>query len=235
MSNLNCVVAFGNSITGSANCYPFQGLSVTANGDSTSSALQWNTPPLVAAGNILFKNLAVSGTAIDTGTDNVVSVVQTYAPLIVANRSAAPSSGSGGAARPTRKFIASLLPVSNDGAIAGGTVATCIAKVVALVAMLKDTYSFHAVILGTELPRATTLTEPNRLLYRSTLITPGWAAANRVDGIFDLAGDATMGNPATISNATYYEQVTQTHPTTAGAAILAPIWKATLDAAIAAL
>ena len=77
------------------------------------------------------------------------------------------------------------------------------------------------------------MTEPNRTTYNSTLTGAGWAAANGIDYIIDLASQATMGNPATCSNTTYYQD--GVHPTEVGYALLAPIYLSGINALVALL
>jgi hypothetical protein len=73
----------------------------------------------------------------------------------------------------------------------------------------------------------------NRLAFNSLITVAGWAAANGIDAIIDLAAQTIMGNPANCSNMTFY--VDGVHPTVAGATLLAPIYLAGIDALIGLL
>lgn len=234
MSKLYCVISMGDSITGSAACYPFKAFSLTSRGDSTTAAAQ-ATATYTLPGNIVFRNMAVSGTRLSLSTDNMTTVAQDYVDPLITTKSIIPTSGTGGAARPTRKYILTLLAGSNDGCLASASVATFVANVVAFCAARKAA-GFDKVILGTVLPRsdvAGPLNEANRLTYNATITAPGWAEANGIDGIFDFGSHAIMGVKANNTDTTYYSDLI--HPTSAGHELLAPIWQAKLDEVIATL
>lgn len=239
MSKLVILGVGGDSITGChdvGTCYPYQYLSVNPVGDCGAAITQsWpQYYATVSSKNVIAKNLGVSGARLIVNANNMTDVATTYGdPMVTASGGAV--AGGGSSPIPQRRYVYSVFPGSNDGCI-DGTVATFVSEVVAFCAARKAA-GWNAVIIGTVLPRADIsgpLLETNRLAYNSTITASGWAAANGIDGIFDLGGDPTMGNIATCSNPTYYN-TDLIHPTTAGHAILAPIWGATLSTVIAGL
>jgi lysophospholipase L1-like esterase len=239
MSKLIILGIGGDSITGCsdiANCYPYQGLNVSAKGSCSLSFTQaWVTYNTILSGiPVLAKNLGVSGARLATMTDNMTSVAQTYGdPMITTSGGSV--AGGGATVIPQRRYVYSVLAGSNDGCL-DGTVAQFVADVVAFCAARKAA-GWNAVIIGTVLPRTDAggpMTDSNRVIYNSTITAAGWAAANGIDGVFDLASDTIMGNIANCSNPTYYNS-DQIHPTTAGHARLAPIWGATLSSVISGL
>jgi len=92
------------------------------------------------------------------------------------------------------------------------------------------------VVIGTILSRKDAFGEglsPTFNTRRATVnaIIRTWVGVH-VDAIADVAADGTMGTDAVADNATYYS-TDKIHPTAAGHAILAPIWKAAVNSVLA--
>lgn len=112
---------------------------------------------------------------------------------------------------------------SNDFA-AGDSAATIYTNVTSIVNSLKAISGFAGKISWqTGLPRSN-ITDSVRITYNASVV--GNAAA--VDNVMDAGSDAIMGNSANVSNATYYKQPDQTHPTVAGDALILPYWSTPL-------
>lgn len=242
MSKLVIVGFFGDSITGCTAvgvCWPYQYLGATGIGDcgSPSSQAGCQYYGTISGVPVVAKNLAISGTRLNTGSPSITSQATGYGdPMVTGSGGAV---GSGGVTPiPTRKFIAVFMPGSNDGCI-NGTVAQFAADVATWAAARKAA-GWHKRILCTPVTRGDgVLAEPNRQIYLSIVNAAGWAAANNIDAIADFGNDSIMGNPANLplnngGDTTYFNS-DNTHPTTVGHARLAPILHTILDPIIAAV
>lgn len=222
------LVHSGDSIAGSNSpaSYFHQAYGWTPIGDNTSAAFQ--APATYYSGNIIARNMAVAATRLNTnGGDDLVPMALVYIDPII-------PMGYVGAT--IRKYIFTCAIGSNDGALGGYATTALYAAAVASCCGLRRTAGYNSLGMCTLLPRKDgTMSEVNRLSYNATLTGGGWAAGHGIDFIINLDSEATMGNPASCDNATYYEQVTKVHPTAAGHLLLAPIYLAAVNAAIAAL
>lgn len=231
------LVAGGDSISFAAVSYFYQYLGVSAAdvpalGKSYTTAAQLSTQSFKNAdGSIVARNMAVPGTRLNTnGFPDLVPL----APLLI--DTVVSPIASQRAANNFRKHIFSNYIGSNDGAGGLGQSAADYAALVVACCAARKAAGFDRVILGTLLPRAdtTTMPEASRLAYNTILRTPGWAAANGIDGIFDFAIHPIMGDPANLSNTDYF-LVDKIHPAQGGYALLVPTYAATMTAVLATL
>ncbi len=137
----------------------------------------------------------------------------------------------------TRRYIFTTAIGSNDGALGGLADYTTYAAAVATCCVARKTAGYNLVGICTLLPRSSGMIEANRLGYNALVMDSSWRSGHGIDFAIDLASQAIMGDPANTTNATYYDQnpVAGIHPTAAGHALLAPIYLAGVNAAIAML
>jgi hypothetical protein len=249
MSNLIILGIGGDSITGCTSvgiCYPYQGLNVNAYGDCGVDIIQAACTYYATIGsvNVIAKNLGISGTRLlpVTGPQSMTNIAQNFGDPMV-TPSGGQVSATSPSPRPTRKYIYSLLAGSNDGCLGSpNNTPAGFAINVATFVNARKMAGWDKVIIGTVLPRndmGGPLSNSNRLSYNAIIRDPVWLAANNVDGLFDIGlgvsgGGTIMGDITTCSDSTYFNS-DQIHPKTAGHAIIAPIWLATLTTAIASL
>jgi hypothetical protein len=206
----------GDSITGcysSNNDWPFQLLNVVGVGDCGQPTMQGFAT--YQSGNILMRNMAISGTRLAAGSNPVTSIALTWVDPIAAVKSFP------GGQRRVYEYICAI--GSNDGAIDSYATPALYAAAVAANAQLRRTAGFDKILLTTLLPRGDgTMTEPNRLAYNATLTNAAWQIANGIDGVIDFASQPIMGNPANLTNTLYYN-TDLIHPTALGQSLLVPI------------
>ena len=235
MTTITIIVCGGDSLTATAIDYPYQAYGFTSVGDGGLPDVQ--AACVYRNGNILMKNMGITGTRLNTnGYPDLVPLAPVYIDPIVANKTTISTSGT--TVAPLRKYIFSCFIGSNDGALGNFATADLYAAAVASACVARKTAGYDFAIVGTLLPRSDgIMTEPNRLLYNSTIKGVGWAAGHGIDGIFDMASDAIMGDPANLplnnGGVTTWYSADNVHPTQAGQARLAPIWLATVNAIIA--
>ena len=168
--------------------------------------------------NYIIKNMAVSGTRLNSnGFPDLVPLAPGYIDPVFAVK--VESQFGGSSSVPTRKYIFLDAIGSNDGAVGnfGGTDVSDYVAADSAMCAARVTAGADAVLRTTLLPRNDgLLTEPNRLTFNTLVPT-----VTTYNVIVDLASQSTMGNPSTCGNTTYY--VDGVHPTSAGAALLAPI------------
>lgn len=227
-------VVGGDSIAGSQGSWFFQYLGVTTTGDAGVPAVQSAQTYYATKGanSIVARNMGISGTRLNTnGFPDLVPLAPGYIDPIFASQTGIGTGGSTPLSR--RASIFSCAIGRNDGAIAAYATPTLFAAAVASACRDRKAAGAQKLIMATILPAASIPTEPNRLAFNATITDPAWMAANQIDGIFDFASEPTMGNPANISNPTYYAD--QIHPTAAGYALLVPYVTSTMNAVIASL
>jgi hypothetical protein len=209
----------GDSISGCAGRWPFQYLATPSRGDCGNPIVQ--NSAFYVVGNILFLNMAISGTKL-TGANGSNTVASTYIdPILQAKNTQLISDGKGTSKLTKRKYLYSCGIGSNDAATGGLANATAYANAVAANAQARRTAGADLIALCTLLPRDdATMTEPNRLEYNSNLTNASWRLANGIDYVFDLAADPVMGVFANCSNITYY-QADKVHPQDLGSGLIA--------------
>lgn len=231
-----CWAITGDSITGPTICWPWQYLDVASLGDAGSplSEAPYSYLSTVAASwPILMQNFAVTGTRL-AGANGVTSLCPTYVDPIPANKIVA-GSKTGPDIAPQRYYVFSCSIGSNDGAKDSYATPALYAAAVAAQCQLRKTAGFDRAIMSTLLPRGDgNMPEPDRLAYNATITAPTWQVANGIDGIFDFASDPIMGNPANLTNLTYY-QADEVHPTQYGQSLLVPYVTSTMNTLIAGL
>ena len=233
---ISSVVNSGDSISANPSSFFYQALNLTAVPNGSINIDEW---VLIQAGSTFYstaanapliaRNMAIPSTRLNTnGYPDLVPLAPLYIdPIIPVGYSDPPFDAQ-------RKYIFVTDIGSNDGAIDGYATPALYAAAVATCCQARKTSGYDLAAMCTLLPRNDgVMTEPNRTAYNSTLTGAGWAAANQIDCIIDLAGQAIMGNYANCSDSTYY--VDGVHPTTAGYALLAPIWLAGINALVALL
>lgn len=210
------IVVGGDSISAVTGTWVYQSISVTSRGDGGLPGSQKAMTYRKSDGSILLLNMAITGTRLNTnGFPDLVPLAPGYIDPVVATKTV-----TGGST--TRRYIFVNAIGSNDSATDGlGSVANY-AAAVASSCTDRKTAGFDLCAMATLLPRNDgPLTEPNRTGYNALLTDSSWRGSHGIDYVLDLASETTMGNPATCSNATYYQD--GIHPTTAGHALLAPI------------
>jgi hypothetical protein len=213
MTGLLIWVASGDSITGCGGCWPYQVLGVTSIGDCGQKETQ--KPCTYYAPGIIACDMGISGLRLNTNPGDLDQIAPAWIDPV-----AAVKSYPGGKAR---RYLYTCSIGSNDGALGGLATPAEYAAAVAVHCVARKTAGFDKAVMTTLLPRGTGMTEGNRLAYNALLVDAAWRAAHGIDGVIDFAADSIMGDPANLSNATWYEQVTRVHPTDAGQARLAPI------------
>jgi hypothetical protein len=234
--------------------YQYLGLTPTYPSDDVfgGGAVEHQSFRTYKSGNVIFKNMSITGSGYTNSTymSFYELLKNGYIDSIVANKairiigSPAPSEriylltcelGSNEGA----KFMGDPDPPNNPTWPVTSTVPDYIAAVVQTMAARK-TAGWDLIGLQTLLPRSDTsfLNETDRATYNSTITATGWAAANGIDFIIDVASDSIMGNPANLpanngGDTTWY--LDNAHPTTAGQARLVPYGAVHLDPIIAAL
>jgi hypothetical protein len=217
----------GDSIAGIQNSYFYQAFGFASTGDAgvvlmQSSAIYYYGKDLIA------RNMAITGTRLGGASPNLNALAPGSIDTIIPTSRLYPPLDR------VRKYIFTTAIGSNDGALGGFATPALYAAAVAACCQARKAAGYDLVGMCTLLPRNDgVMTEPNRTTYDSTLTGVGWAAANQIDFICDLASDSIMGDPANCSNTMWY--VDGVHPTTAGYARLAPIYLASILAAVATL
>jgi lysophospholipase L1-like esterase len=168
-------------------------------------------------GSILMLNMAITGTHLNTGGfPDLVPLAPGYIDPVVAHKAEIPSGVA------TRRYLFVNAMGSNDSALGGASTPADYATQNAAASVARKTAGFDLCAMTTLLPRNDgPMTEPNRTAYNSLLTDASWRASNNIDYVVDLASEATMGNPATCANTTYY--IDGIHPTSTGHALLASI------------
>jgi lysophospholipase L1-like esterase len=213
MTKLLCIVINGDSIASSVHTWAYQALGLTGRTDINYVG---NYSQTYFATNIIMKNGALGGTRLNTNPGDLVMWAPTLVDPIVANKTLI---GSGGA---TRKYLYVNAIGSNDAWMGGLGSYSAFADAVAASCTDRKIAGFDYVAMATGLPRNDTLTnETPRAGYNGLLRDSSWRAARGIDFLLDLASDTTMDNISTCADTTYYAD--GVHPTTAGAALLAPI------------
>lgn len=202
-----------NSITsvGNPRFVLAEGDSITANTGGTSYEFQGGpslSPRANGASN------AVAGASLNIGTNSLTNRLSAALQVVP------PSGGKNG-----RMYVYTMLIGRNDGA-SWGTPAAYAAAIASHVANVKAG-GYDRVVLCTLLPSTVAGFNAWRNSVNAIITGSGWAAANGVDAIADFAAEATMGPDAAASNTTYYPD--GTHPSTAGYALLAPVWAAAVN------
>lgn len=216
---LVCWCNTGDSISASASTWPYQYLGVASKGDAGVPAAQAGATYI--SGNVIAKNMAVAGTRLNTmGYPDVVPLALVDVDPIVAVKSLSPR-GSGASVAPSRRYVFSCAIGSNDAATGGLGSPEAYADAVGACAALRRAAGFDLLVLATLLPRGSILTEPNRLAYNARIKNAAFRATYGIDGIFDFASDPIMGDPASLTDPTYYDE-DEVHPTAAGQALLVP-------------
>lgn len=216
MSRLVVVIG-GDSLAGQSGSWAFQSIGVTSVGNDNAAVAQAASSYRKSDGTILMLNLGVAGTHLNTnGFPDLVPLATIYIDTVVAHKAEAP------AGLTTRKYLFVNTIGSNDGAIGGLASVSAYATATAAATVARKTAGFDFCAMATLPPRNDgVMTETNRTAYNAFLTDSSWRASNGIDYLIDLAGETTMGNPSTCSNATYYSD--GLHPTTAGHALLSPI------------
>lgn len=213
---LLCWVHTGDSISASDGTWPFRTLGVTTRGDSGLPHMQAAATYRNAAGTVLFKNMAISATRL-TGPNGVDQIVPAYVNPIYAVKMVA---GGAGVVQ-SRKYLVTCAIGSNDACVGEYANPTLFASAVAAQMQVCRANGADLIGLCTILPRNGTgvATAENRATYNGHLTDSSWRLANGIDYVFDVASEATMGNPDNVTNATYYSDLI--HPTAAGQQLLA--------------
>lgn len=227
MSIIVGLVHTGDSIGSIAGCYFFQAYGWTSTGDDTMP--DFEAMQTYYNGSIIARNLGISGSHLNAGNPtDLVSIAPAYIDSIIPAGYAVPPFDS------VRKYIFATAIGSNDGALGGLGSTDLYAAAVASCCRDRKTAGYDRVLMATLLPRSdNVVSEPNRTAYNARLTDASWRGTHGIDGVIDLASEPTMGNRANCSNTTYY--VDGIHPTFAGYTLLAPIYKAAIDAIIAGL
>jgi hypothetical protein len=229
------LVASGDSICAQSFGYFYQALGITrftvTDDDAISIPITASLTFYSAAASvpIITRNMAIPGTRLNTnGFPDLVPLAPLYIdPVIPAFYTSPPFDSS-------RKYIFTTAIGSNDGALGGYSTAAQYAGAVAQCCVARKQAGYALAAMSTLLPRNDgVMTEPNRTAFNSTITGAGWAAANGIDYIIDLASQTIMGNPANCSNTAYYSD--GVHPTALGASLPAPIFLAAVNAMIAML
>ena len=229
MSTKLIVGISGDSIAGPVNCWPYQALGVTSVGDASTPLMQRQCT--YYSGQMILRNMAITGGRLNGG-DGAVSVLRPlYVDILYAH------AGFAGSGASPRKSLYINAIGTNDGVLSTfGTVAAYADAVALDIAAAKTAGATYGYIVSI-LPRADIggpMIEANRLIYNALVTNAAWRLARNVDDCIDLASDSIMGNPANLTNATYYN-ADLIHPTTAGQARLAVIAIAKLNALVASL
>jgi hypothetical protein len=235
MTHLVGLVHSGDSIAGNnANAYFFQAWGWTGRGDQTAPATQ--AIATYYATNLIARNMGIGGTRLNSnGFPDLVPMAPGWIDTIIPTSYAVPPFGR------TRRYIFTTAIGHNDtcvGSYGPGNPGPYAADV-ATCCVARKSAGFNLAGICTILP-ATGVSgqaETDRLAYNALIISSSWRVAHGIDFAIDLASETTMGNPANCTNATYYLQdgVPGVHPTTTGHGLLAPIYKAAIDAAILTL
>jgi hypothetical protein len=214
------IVFAGDSIAAVDDSWTYQSIGATGNGGSGNQLMESLACYRKSDGSILVMNMAVAGSGLSVrGFPDLVQLAPGYIDPIVANKTivGAPSDY-------VRKYLFVNAIGSNDGGIDGlGSVANY-AAANAAAAVARKTAGFDLCAMTTLLPRLDTATmvESNRLAYNTLLRDSSWRASNGIDFLVDIASEATMGDPANVSNTTYYGDG-MTHPTTFGYSLIAVV------------
>jgi lysophospholipase L1-like esterase len=221
MTHKLVLVFGGDSISGGVGSWAFQSIGVTSVGDDGQPAVQAASGYQKADASILMLNMAIGGAQLA----NLSSIGPTYIDPVVVHKADTP------AGLIPRKYLFVNAMGSNDSAIDGFATVADYAAANAAAAVARKTAGFDICAMTTLLPRNDgPLTESHRNEYNALITNSSWRATNGIDYAVDLASEATMGNPATCANTTYY--IDGIHPTSTGQALLAPIaasvWAAVL-------
>lgn len=161
---------------------------------------------------------AVAGSALGTPADS--SSVNSLYGRKARDLSVIPTNKNG------RTFILTILIGRNDLlGYSGG--ATQYAANVATYAAAMKAGGFDKVAICTVLPSTLAGFNTQRNLLNAIYTGAGWAAANNIDAIIDLASVSGMGADSDASNAANYGD--GTHPTNAGYALLEPTFTAGIN------
>jgi hypothetical protein len=198
-----CWVHTGDSLSAGVTTWPWRYLNVTSKGDAGNIILQASYTYI--SGNILFRNMALSSTGLygDQTTNDVTLIAPTYVDPIPVVKSIPGITA--------RKYLFTTAIGTNDQAIGHDASATAYAASVATMAAARRSAGFDLVGLCTLLPSA-------RLAYNGCLTDASWRLSHSVDYVIDLAAETTVGNPANITNTTWY--VDQLHYTDASCTLL---------------
>lgn len=194
MTNL-CWVHTGDSLSAGTTTWPWRYLGATSKGDAGNILFQAAYTYIV--GNILFRNMALSSTGLygDKTSNDVTLIAPTYVDPIPVVKSI-----SGITAR---KYLFTTAIGTNDQGIGHDATATAYAGSVATMAQSRRTAGFDLIGLCTLLP-SQSMVEANRLEYNGCLTSSSWRTSHGIDYVIDLAAETTVGNPANVSNATWY-------------------------------
>lgn len=190
MSTELTVMICGDSISGCSGQWPYHAFNITSVGDCGDPLIQRTCT--YYSGLMLLRNMAISGTRLASGSNNVGVIRPTYVDPIYARKS---FSRSGATAR---KYLYINAIGSNDGAIDGyATPALYAAAVAADIVAAKNAGADYGWICAL-LPRGDgVMTEPNRLTYNPLAASPSWRLANGVDDYLDLPS-APHAGPANL-------------------------------------
>lgn len=223
MTTLLCWCHSGDSIGASGNTWPFQALGVSSRGDSSSKDAQ--AAAVYRVGDILLKNMAVSGTKLTgvSGSD-IVQLAPSYIDTIPARKSFA-----GGR---TRKFLFTTSIGSNDSAVGGLASPAAYAAAVASACRDRKSAGYDYAWMGTLTPRGS-IPEPDRLAYNALLADSAWRLANGIDDYIDLTS-AAHAQPQYLpinngGDTTWFDEFS-IHPSTALQAEMAAIALAKITA-----
>lgn len=238
-------LASGDSITGPTGTWFYQYLGVTSLGDATQITTM--DPYTYTNGVLIARNVGIAGTRLNTnGFPDLVPLAPSHIDTVPAVKALSAGTVSPPTAQPIRKYIFSCSIGSNDGATGSHGTGNSALYAADVGQACKDrrTAGYDRLIISTLLPRTDGgMLETDRLAYNAKIKDPTFMALWGIDGIFDFASDAIMGDPATCSNSTYYNQngvngysgISGLHPTFAGHTLLVPYVTSTMNAIIAGL
>jgi hypothetical protein len=226
------LIVTGDSITGCNNDYPYQALGNPETGDCgvpLTQSMQTYYSRSAASVPLMWRNMGISGTRLNTnGFPDLVPLAPVYINPVPGT---SPFKGL--------KMIFTTGIGANDlfiGSYGNTHADQYAAAVAALCVSVKNAWTALGATcvagMCTGLPSSSSgLVQSNWTQFNTTLTGAGWAVANGIDYIIDIASQAIMGNWNTPgSGTTYYSD--GLHPTVLGHSLLAPIFLAGVNTLI---